>query len=132
MAFEVPESSIYTFEYPERSGDYNTLSFRGTIRASDDVITENIKTSASRYDIQSYLNNSYHLYITDKTGRSVVVEWTDNEMYITEDNCCTNNVLSTEHGTQWSCVYDLDDFTISICTKRNYDDPHKFERENFK
>jgi len=107
---------------------------------------------------------------------SVVVEWTDNEMYIVEDNCCTNNVLSTEHesydpdwdcwryqklkkkldeknstltedetmqlmsdvsfsdtpdhGTQWSCVYDLDDFTFSICTKRNYDDPHKFGRED--
>ena len=28
---------------------------------------------------------------------SVVVEWTDNEMYIVEDNCCTNKVLSTEH-----------------------------------
>lgn len=46
------------------------------------------------YDIQTDLNATYHLFITDSTGRYVVVEWLDNEMVVTELPCATNSVVA--------------------------------------
>ncbi len=130
------------------------------------------------YDIHSFLSCSYHLFITDKTGRSVIVEWTDDETFIVEDTACTNDVMSNNEfydpqwqcsrydtikewlaekngiltedeamtvaadaswdkddmtrGTEWSCVYNLDEFTFYICLDRDYETKHSFSKENFK
>lgn len=128
------------------------------------------------HDIHSSLGAAYHLYITDKSGRSVVVEWLDNEMVVTEDNACTNyiiapgehygdggidsrydivkesldnasNVLSKEEsmrvlesvtqsfnsgGTEWSCVYNLDDFTVDICLDSDFGTVYMYSPEDFK
>jgi hypothetical protein len=123
------------------------------------------------YDIHSFLGRSYHLFITDRSGRSVVVEWSGNETLITEDDAVTNDVLSPAHaeyksnwkcrrydaikreleahqnvvsradamqvlraasvgtklrGTQWSCIYDLDTFTLDICLDRDYKHVYRF------
>lgn len=128
------------------------------------------------YDMQSCLSCSYHLFITDKTGKSVIVEWTDNETFVVEDTACTNDVMSNNEfydpewqcsrydtikkwladkncvltadeamtvisdaskdkngfSTEWSCVYNLDEFTFDICLDRNYDTKHSFTQEDFK
>ncbi len=120
------------------------------------------------YDIHSFLSRSYHLFITDKTGRSVIVEWTDDETYIVEDTACTNDVMSdnkfydpdwscnrydtikkwlsekndiltaneamaiaadasmdkNDFSTEWSCIYNLDEFTLDICLDRDYEKKH--------
>ena len=57
------------------------------------------------YDIHSFLSRSYHLFITDKTGKSVIVEWTDEETFIVEDAACTNDVMSNNkfYDPEWSC-----------------------------
>lgn len=130
----------------------------------------------SNYDIHSFLSNSYHLFITDRTGKSVIVEWTDEETFIVQDNACTNDVMSNnkfydpewscrrydaikkwlseknniltadeamavasdassskDHfGTEWSCVYNLDEFTLNICLDRNYEAVYRFTREDFR
>ncbi|MBQ8195825.1 MAG: linear amide C-N hydrolase [Oscillospiraceae bacterium] len=127
------------------------------------------------YDIHSFLDRSYHLFITDKTGRSVIVEWTDDETFIIEDTACTNDVMSNnefydpdwsckrydiikkwlaekndilteaeamavasdasksgnKYSTQWSCVYNLDEFTIDICLDREYESVYSFTKEDF-
>lgn len=59
----------------------------------------------SKYDIHSFLSRSYHLFITDKTGKSVIVEWTDEETFIVEDTACTNDVMSENkfYDPDWSC-----------------------------
>lgn len=63
------------------------------------------------YDYHSFLGDSFHLYITDKTGRSVVVEWDNDEMFIVEDTGCTNDVLCEKHEyyeSDWKCKrYDI-------------------------
>lgn len=63
------------------------------------------------YDYHSFLGDSFHLYITDKTGRSVVVEWDDDEIFIVEDSGCTNDVLCEENDyyeSDWKCNrYDI-------------------------
>ena len=123
-------------------------------------------TLLASYDIQSDLTTSYHLFITDKTGRYVVVEWLDNEMVTVESPCLTNSVvapgrfydkgepddrlgiirsslgtdrIATESEamailekvksnkiTEWSCVYNLDDFTVNICLDGDYSKVYTF------
>jgi len=129
------------------------------------------------YDIHSFLGRSYHLFITDKTGKSVIVEWTDEKTFIVEDTACTNDVMSNNEfydpqwqcdrydtikswlaekngvltadeamtvtsdaswekeggrGTEWSCVYNLDGFTLDICLDRDYETKHSFTQEDFR
>lgn len=123
------------------------------------------------YDIHSDLGN-YHLFITDRSGRYVVVEWLDNEMVVTEYPYCTNSVIApgkyfdmgdpddristidenlgpslvaTEQEamdildkvhnkqglTEWSCVYNLDNFTVSICLDADFGTTYTFSVTDF-
>ena len=51
-------------------------------------------TLLGNYDMYSPRSNSYHIFITDKSGCSVIAEWTDEgEMVITDDNAVTNYLL---------------------------------------
>ena len=123
------------------------------------------------YDIHSDMGN-YHLFITDKSGRYVVVEWLDNEMVVTEYPCCTNSVIApgkfydmgdpdgrkdtinsclsdgrkitgeeamaildkvhNKQLTEWSCVYNLEDFTVSICLDADYSKVYTFSAKDLK
>ena len=47
-----------------------------------------------KYDIHSHNNVRQHLFIADKSGRSVVVEWFDDQMYVNELDAVTNSVLT--------------------------------------
>lgn len=47
-------------------------------------------------DMQSALGMSYHFAIADNTGKSVVVEWYDGEMYVGNTNVVTNHYLTPE------------------------------------
>ena len=118
------------------------------------------------YDIQSDLNATYHLFLTDRTGRYVVVEWLGNEMVVTEQHSCTNSVIApgeyydmgdpderidiieeclgsdsivseqeamqildnakSEMLTEWSCVYNLENFTVNICIDTDYEHVYTF------
>lgn len=46
------------------------------------------------YDIHSHANVRQHLFIADQSGRSVVVEWFDDQMYVNELDAVTNSVLT--------------------------------------
>ncbi len=133
------------------------------------------------YDMHSMIDSSFHLFITDRTGASVVVEWIDGEMIITETPAVTNFVMGDPEdtgyllggecrrydalmadwnacggiaseeetmgfmadasddesldpdvlGTEWSCVYNLDDFTVSVCFDVAYDEPYLVTPEVF-
>lgn len=120
------------------------------------------------YDIHTALGCSYHLFVADKSGKSAVVEWLDNEMTVVDTNGCTNSVLTagahylegdpderysviksrlgitdntlsaeeamsllsevSEKGTEWSCVYNLADFTVNVCLDRDYENIYSFGR----
>lgn len=47
-----------------------------------------------QYDMNSSIGTSHHLAISDARGRSVVVEYINNEMIVTETNVITNHYLS--------------------------------------
>ena len=123
------------------------------------------------YDIQSDLGCNYHLFITDRTGRYVVVEWLGGEMVVVDYPACTNSVIApgeyynmgdpderldtidaclgtdrvvteteamtalddvSSRLTEWSCVYNLDDFTVSICLDRDYEHVYTFRAEDLR
>jgi len=46
------------------------------------------------YDIHSHNGVRQHLFIADTSGKSVVVEWFDDRMYVNELNAVTNSVLT--------------------------------------
>ena len=119
------------------------------------------------YDIHSDLETTYHLFITDRSGRYVVVEWLDGKMVTVEHPCCTNSVIApgkyygkgetdgrlstiekelgskrevTEQEamailekvknkqlTEWSCVYNLDELTVSICLDNDFSKVYTFK-----
>lgn len=47
----------------------------------------------SHYDMHASGGSNYHFYITDTTGKSVVVEYYNNEMTVTDSNILTNFYL---------------------------------------
>lgn len=165
---------LYTDEVHQDNGKPDLLisaAIRGILDKCSSV-DEAIEL-LSVYDIHSHLNASYHLFITDKTGRTVIVEWSGNETHIVEDTACTNDVLSrdnafydpdwsceryntlketlsdnnnvlskeaamkllaavkdgSERGTVWSCVYDLNNFSLDICVKMDYENVYGFKRK---
>lgn len=132
------------------------------------------------YDMHSMIDRSFHLFITDRSGRNVIVEWIDNEMVVTEDCKVTNHIVCSDYTedepdtdsmnrykiltdnlsacggtadaatamiflsnaasrsddpgrmqTEWSCVYDLDDFKVTICTDTVYDHSFTVTPETF-
>ncbi len=64
--------------------------------ASVDEAIELLKS----YDIKTMVGMSFHIFITDKTGRSVVAEWVDGELKIVEADQVTNFYLSSETPSQ--------------------------------
>lgn len=133
------------------------------------------------YDMHSMIDSAFHIYITDRTGASVVVEWLDGEMVLTNTPAVTNFVMgdpeNTDYlqggecrrydalmtdwngcsgiaseeetmsfmadaaddenadpgvlGTEWSCVYNLDDFEVTVCFDIAYNEPYSVTPETF-
>ena len=129
-----------------------------------------------KYDMQMMERVSQHLFIADKSGKAVVVEWTKDKMEVTDSNVCTNFELAPEGGkykglcdrfdkitdqlaehpentaeeamgilesvsmtahsygsstTQWSCVFDLDDYSVKYVVGSYYDDVQEIRPDDF-
>ena len=124
------------------------------------------------YDIKTMVGRSFHIFITDKTGRSVVAEWVDGKLVIVESKQVTNFWLSSEEHsqcdrydtivkrlsdkkgvlnsseamtllmdasqdyddikTEWSCVYDLDNFKLYFVSDRDTSKVIEVTKETFK
>ena len=124
------------------------------------------------YDIKTMVGRSFHIFITDKTGRSVVAEWVDGELKIVESKQVTNFFMSAPerdqcdrydtivkrladrngvlnsgeamtllmdasqnyktNKTEWSCVYDLDNFKLYFVSDRDASKVYEVTRETFK
>ena len=135
--------------------------------ASVDEAIELLKS----YDIKTMVGMSFHIFITDKTGRSVVAEWVDGELKIVEADQVTNFYMSSEtHSqcdrydtlvqrlsdkngiltedeamtllmdvsqnyedikTEWSCVYDLDNFKLYYVSNMDTENVYEISSETF-
>ncbi len=47
-----------------------------------------------QYDMNSSIGSAHHFAICDAEGKSVVVEWIDDQMYVTETSAVTNHYLT--------------------------------------
>ncbi|MCQ2483529.1 MAG: linear amide C-N hydrolase [Clostridia bacterium] len=122
------------------------------------------------YDIHSDNGVTSHFLIADATGRTVVVEWIENELVVNERNSATNsivtpgkyydigadrrlphieetlteknNILSESEAaqllsevsggdTEWSCVYNLSDFSMTIYNDIDFTNGYSFTVEDF-
>lgn len=98
---------LYTPEVHQDNGKTDLLisaAIRGILDKCANV--EEAIEFLESYDIHSHLGCSYHLFITDKSGKSVVVEWSENEMFVVEDIACTNDLLSRNaefYNVDWNC-----------------------------
>lgn len=150
--------SILSLSYPEERQDTanpDTLDLLA-IRAILDKCanTDEAVAFLSSYDVHSMFDKDFHLFITDKSGKSMVAEWIDSELTVTEIDHVTNYTIATHQWdeerrfvtlnnkltesegvlsvdealdllnaasqqnddiqTEWSCVYDLDNFVLYI------------------
>ncbi len=127
-------------------------------------------TLLEQYDVHSHNDVRQHLFIVDCSGRSVVVEWIGEQMYVNELDACTNSVLTpgeqydegadwrlptllsglSEHDgiltpeqakellaavsqkdyTEWSCVYDLNHFSVDVYTDEDFDHAYHYGAAN--
>ena len=125
------------------------------------------------YDVHSMAVYNYHLFITDKSGHSIVAEWVDDELYIIEaDHVCNSYMTDAEAlkfdgryntleqrltecsgvmtsseamellkaveqdyegdtSTQWSCVYDLDNFKVYIVSQMDWEHVYEVDPGSF-
>lgn len=84
-------------ETNQKGGESNlttTLAIRLLLDRAADV--EEALALLRRYNMHSDINLAHHLAISDAQGRSVVVEWADNQMYVVESPVCTNHYLAAE------------------------------------
>lgn len=156
------------------------ILFNVAVRAALDrcATVEEAVSLFGEFDMNSMLGASFHLFVCDKTGRSVVVEWFGDRMYVKENPAVTNYVICTDEqyidpgrderyevlmkelencnctadpgtamgflrkvgydnrgksgiGTEWSCIYDLDGFTVTVCFDVKYDEQIYVTRETF-
>ena len=56
--------------------------------------TDEAISMLASWDMHSSIDWAHHIAIADATGHSVVVEWIDNEMVVTETPAVTNHYLS--------------------------------------
>ena len=49
----------------------------------------------SSYDVHSMFDYEFHLFVTDKTGKSAVIEWVNGEFTVTWTDCVTNYCIAT-------------------------------------
>ena len=164
-------TTAHTPMYQEtgKTGIYMTVAIRAILDKCATV--DEALALLQEYDMKSLYKVTNHLFITDRSGHSVVVEWEDNEMKVVEADAVTNFVMSkpehepcerydtivgrfeetgrvmscddamdllmdvSQNGesikTQWSCVYDLDNFKMYLVTDANRADVYEITPEFF-
>ena len=123
-----------------------------------------------QYDIQCADGNTQHIFISDKSGKAVVAEWSDDKMTVIESDICTNFRLKDAPKeeypkicerfdiiqrcleknpkndgekamkildmarvgwTQWSCVYNLSEFSVDVAVDLVFDNVYTLTPESF-
>ena len=70
----------------------------------------------SQVNVQSAMTDSdYHILVADKSGKSVVLEWVNDQLNIVETNHATNYFISRED--HYGAGYERDDLLVSTLKK---------------
>lgn len=83
-----------TDQQTEKPDLTTTSSIRMLLNCAKDV--DEAVELLGRYDMHSDIGSAHHLFIADKNGKSVVVEWVDNVMNVKETPVLTNHYMTGE------------------------------------
>ena len=59
-----------------------------------------------QYDMHTWAGSTQHLFVSDSSGRAVVIEWHNDDMFVVESPICTNFRLSSKvamENTEFLC-----------------------------
>lgn len=91
--------SILSLSYPEERTDtdkpdtLDLLAIRAILDKCANV--DEAVAFLSSYDVHSMFDKDFHLFITDKSGKSVVAEWIDSVLTVSEIDYVTNYTIAT-------------------------------------
>lgn len=102
MTYQGGEETVATSQDTDKPDFTSTTLLRLILDYADNV--EEAVEIASRYDLHDSANTSYHYMIADATGKSAILEWTNDSAVDTTDNDGSQRTLKVVYNDQDSDI----------------------------
>ncbi|MCR5121955.1 MAG: linear amide C-N hydrolase [Ruminococcus sp.] len=97
----------------EKPDTYMLLAIRAILDTC--ATTDEAAELLNSYDVHSMAIFNYHLFITDKSGHSIVAEWVDDQLSIIDAEYVCNDYLTTPYLIKSDERYDTLEKNITAC-----------------
>lgn len=102
MTYQGGEETVATSQDTDKPDFTSTTLLRLILDYADNV--EEAVEIASRYDLHDSANTSYHYMVADATGKSAILEWTNDSAVDTTDNDGSQRTLKVVYNDQDSDI----------------------------
>lgn len=102
MTYQGGEETVATSQDTDKPDFTSTTLLRLILDYADSV--EEAVEIASSYDLHDSANTSYHYMVADATGKSVILEWTNDSAVDTTDNDGSQRTLKVVYNDQDSAI----------------------------
>lgn len=102
MTYQGGEETVATSQDTDKPDFTSTTLLRLILDYADNV--EEAVEIASRYDLHDSANTSYHYMVADATGKSAILEWTNDSAVDTTDNDGSQRTLKVIYNDQDSNI----------------------------
>ena len=102
MTYQGGETTVATSQDTDKPDFTSTTLLRLILDYADSV--EEAVEIASRYDLHDSANTSYHYMVADATGKSAILEWTNDSAVDTTDNDGSQRTLKVVYNDQDSDI----------------------------
>ena len=102
MTYQGGEETVATSQDTDKPDFTSTTLLRLILDYADSV--EEAVQIASSYDLHDSANTSYHYMVADSTGKSAILEWTNDSAVDTTDNDGSQRTLKVVYNDQDSAI----------------------------
>lgn len=102
MTYQGGEETVATSQGTDKP-DFTSTTLLRLILDYADSVEEAVKI-ASSYDLHDSANTSYHYMVADSTGKSAILEWTNDSAVDTTDNDGSQRTLKVVYNDQDSAI----------------------------
>lgn len=102
MTYQGGEETVATSQDTDKPDFTSTTLLRLILDYADSV--EKAVEIASSYDLHDSANTSYHYMVADSTGKSAILEWTNDSAVDTTDNDGSQRTLKVVYNDQDSAI----------------------------
>ena len=102
MTYQGGEETVATSQGTDKPDFTSTTLLRLILDYADSV--EEAVQIASSYDLHDSANTSYHYMVADSTGKSAILEWTNDSAVDTTDNDGSQRTLKVVYNDQDSAI----------------------------